>query len=157
VFLAGAFVGAQWMRLELTKHAERISVTREKQMLQSQFPNQLDMPVGHIPVLKVAKERSEIVSWADSLPVPTEIHTGYSASYPAGWLAVLYIGTSGRRYWTVHLFARTRDEWKLISIGDVGDTPSLHIDSVYIDDAKHQLIIQDRAGSIFAAIKIKES
>ncbi len=120
--------------------------------------------VGHtVTVLAEAKNRRDIVNWAEK-EVPgmmlTSILTQDSSTE---WLLVRYIGTSGLRSWTVHLFAdfpindRDKRPWKLLYVG-IGAVDTSRYDSdiecTYIDTKNKTLVFAKRSGEIIKAIPI---
>lgn len=95
------------------------------------------------------------MAWADTFAPGSEVHTGWSEAYHENWLAVLYIGMSGIRLWTVHLFVQTQSGWNLVSIGSAAvNANTMHLDGVYIDDAAKLLILQDRTGKKLGSIPV---
>ncbi len=102
-----------------------------------------------LPLLSDAKDRQEIVGWADShsLTRGSRIHSLLSLRPQAEWLLLMHIWTSGRQAWNVYLYgyrpfkAGDPRPWKLLYVGgDRLDTKGINdIECVYIDASKRAL------------------
>jgi len=118
-----------------------------------------------IRLLPEAKERHQIVAWADGheLTRGSRIHSMWSTRPNVEWLLLMHIWTSGRQAWNVYLYAyhptRTGDPrpWKLLYVGgDILETAHTNdIECTYVDSSTGALVFGGRSGKVVASIPIR--
>ena len=124
------------------------------------LPNKLNLRGRSLPVLRQARNRQEIVAWADTYHLQRVVEL-WSTDPATKWFLVMGIFSSGPQSWTVFLyneggaFAGGRS-WNLCFIGAGPLTQRVDdITSIYVDGNKGVLVFGDRNGKILRAVPIK--
>lgn len=129
------------------------------------IPKEILSPIGKVIVLTEAKSKQDIVAWAENATIApnARLMSIWTQDPEADWLVVMYIGTSGLRSWTVHLYANCpvsdgdKKPWKLLYLGIGAVDTSRYdkdIECIYIDKSKKSLVFGKRTGEVIKTIPI---
>jgi hypothetical protein len=157
---------SQHKSIKETKSLDKSTVKAQYGMHYPNLLKKIRLPLGSVTLLAEAKNREDIVAWADSSPITKDARlvSIWTHNPAVEWMVLTYIGSTGAQSWTVHLYAnypvndKDRTPWKLLYVGSgVVNTQNLYdIESVYIDTDKKLLEFAKRSGEIIETIPITQ-